>query len=467
MDHLTNLYRNKVQALTEQYNVLCERFFYYIVEQTGMDPEELLRQSDIAAAADEALAAKGKGFKLTAQQKAALDAYRIQIKGGGLSKPIPAESKGSAAARDLAIAKRKHELQDKPKKSTPSTGEVKAPEVKAPEAKPSTPLELPSSEAPESVKRPERTPFKSEKPSALWSREQYQKWLEARRAENAPKAKPQASKPTPKAPPVVAEPKVAPTTATPPVAEPAKPGLLQKGVEKVGTAAEKVAGALENETMTKTLKQVPAKVGELAGEAAGKLKTQFPTPVTQYPKALGKEVGGAIKSVFTKPGAAGLVTGLIAGEVAGAALDKAADVTGIETLKSGAVKTPVEWGAMGAVDAATQLAMKQGIKSLGTRAALSAAGGGAVAGAGLAAAAYGGYEVGKAIGQSQPVQKFAEKLGGIETIRKTEGKSAEEINKEAEEIKRKAAEARKSKKPSETTKSWTDYLPDLSGFLPS
>jgi hypothetical protein len=93
--------------------------------------------------------------------------------------------------------------------------------------------------------------------------------------------------------------------------------------------------------------------------------------------------------------------------------------------------------------------------------------GGAVAGAGLAAAAYGGYEVGKAIGQSQPVQKFAEKLGGIETIRKTEGKSAEEINKEAEEIKRKAAEARKSKKPSETTNSWTDYLPDLSGFLPS
>jgi|688.fasta_scaffold63418_6 hypothetical protein len=467
MDHLTNLYRNKVQVLTEQYIILYERLLNYIAEELGVDPFELIRQSDVVAKGNAVLDKMKKGEKLTASDQAALDAMTKQAQEKGLTRELKRESPAEVAKRDLAGVRRRHEIEDKPKKSTPSTGEVKAPEVKAPEAKPSTPLELPSSEAPESVKRPERTPFKSEKPSALWSREQYQKWLEARRAENAPKAKPQASKPTPKAPPVVAEPKVAPTTPTPPVAEPAKPGLLQKGVEKVGTAAEKVAGALENETMTKTLKQVPAKVGELAGEAAGKLKTQFPTPVTQYPKALGKEVGGAIKSVFTKPGAAGLVTGLIAGEVAGAALDKAADVTGIETLKSGAVKTPVEWGAMGAVDAATQLAMKQGIKSLGTRAALSAAGGGAVAGAGLAAAAYGGYEVGKAIGQSQPVQKFAEKLGGIETIRKTEGKSAEEINKEAEEIKRKAAEARKSKKPSETTKSWTDYLPDLSGFLPS
>jgi len=130
-----------------------------------------------------------------------------------------------------------------------------------------------------------------------------------------------------------------------------------------------------------------------AKKVASAVSTQFPTPIKSYPKEIAKEAGGAIKGLFTLPGVAGL-GGAIA---AGYGLEKAAEATGIESLKSNYVKLPVEFAAGAATDVATSQIMKQGLKSLGTRAALGSIGGGAAAGLAVGAAAALGYEAGKAI----------------------------------------------------------------------
>jgi curved DNA-binding protein CbpA len=121
------------------------------------------------------------------------------------------------------------------------------------------------------------------------------------------------------------------------------------------------------------------------------VKGQFPTltkPST-VPGALKREIVGGVKNLFTPAGLAGLGAGYVADK----AMDVAADVTGVETLKNPWVKTPTSWAAMNAVDTA----VGQGARALGTRAGLAAVGGSAVSGALLGAAAYGGYKAGEAL----------------------------------------------------------------------
>lgn len=121
------------------------------------------------------------------------------------------------------------------------------------------------------------------------------------------------------------------------------------------------------------------------------VKGQFSTlskPST-VPGALKREIVGGVKHLFTPAGLAGLGAGYVADK----AMDVAADVTGIETLKNPWVKTPTSWAAMNAVDTA----VGQGARALGTRAGLAAVGGSAVSGALLGAAAYGGYKAGEAL----------------------------------------------------------------------
>jgi hypothetical protein len=133
--------------------------------------------------------------------------------------------------------------------------------------------------------------------------------------------------------------------------------------------------------------------------------TTFPTfaKPKSIPGQLAKTAGQAVRGVFTIPGAAG-IGGAIGADIA---LDKAADVTGVETLKHGAVKTPVSWGVGAAVDTAVGHMMKHGARSLLTKAGLGAVGGGFLAGAAVGGAAYGGYKLGEYFGE-----KIGHAIGG-------------------------------------------------------
>ena len=91
---------------------------------------------------------------------------------------------------------------------------------------------------------------------------------------------------------------------------------------------------------------------------------------------------------------------------------------------------------------------------------------GAIGGLAAPSVAYGGYKAGEALGQSDVVQDIVARLSGIGGIEKTKGQSAEEISKEAAKLKERSAKARAEGKPTNTETSWTDYLPDLSSYLP-
>lgn len=400
MDFLTNLYRNKANKLNEQYNVLFEQLMH-LIESDMIPADKLVDIFDRILSGD---LTPGLGKEDPAEAKKRLEKVKEKMKKKGADIPE------KAPATEISI------------ETTPETPT---------ESKPAKSIEQARAEG---------------KARAAAKIEELRKQRQAAKAKQQPKA-PETTKQPPKvAEPVVQKP-AAPSAPAPEVS-PAKPSKMAQAVEKIGSGAEKVAGKLESEAVAKGLKS--------AGEA---IKGQFQTPISQYPKALGKEVGGAIKNIFTPKGALGLGAGIVAGELVGKGLEAAG-------VKSELVKTPAEWAAMGATDIAVQQALTHGVGHLGTRAGLAAIGGGAAAGAGLAAAGYGGYEVGKFIGQSKPVQALAAKAAGIESIRKTEGQTKEQIDQQAKEIKAKAAEARKKKQPS-TEKSWSDYLPDLSGFLPS
>lgn len=401
MDFLTNLYRNKANKLNEQYNVLFEQLMNLI--ESDMIPADKLA-----------------------------DIFDRMMSGDltpGLGKEDPEEAKKRLEKVKERMSKKGAEV---PEKAPPTEIAIETTPETSTEKKPAKSIEQARAEG---------------KARAAAKIEELRKQRQAAKTKQQPKT-PETTKQTPKvSEPVVQKPAV--QSAPAPEVSQAKPSKIAQAIEKVGVGAEKVAGKLESEAVTKSLKG--------AGEA---IKGQFKTPISQYPKALGKEVGGAIKDILTtKKGFAGFGGGLVGGYAAGKALEAA----GVE---SEAIKTPVEWAAMGATDIGIQQAMTHGVKHLGTRAGLAAMGGGAAAGAGLAAASYGGYQVGKFIGQSKPIQSLAAKAAGLESIRKTEGQTKEQITQKAQEIKDKAAEARKKKQPS-TEKSWSDYLPDLSGFLPS
>jgi hypothetical protein len=156
------------------------------------------------------------------------------------------------------------------------------------------------------------------------------------------------------------------------------------------SAAEAEARAAKGET-AKPASEVKAKKPAGPSKFITFVKGQFPTltkPST-VPGALKREIVGGVKHMFTPAGLAGLGAGYVADK----ALDVAADVTGVETLKNPWVKTPTSWAAMNAVDTA----VGQGARALGTRAGLAAVGGSAVSGALLGAAAYGGYKAGEAL----------------------------------------------------------------------
>lgn len=394
MDFLTNLYRNKANKLNEQYNVLFEQLMH-LIESDMIPADKLADIFDRMVSGD---LTAGLGQEDPEQARKRLETVKKRM------------NKNHAGASEISME---------------TTAEAPT------ESKPAKSIEQARAEG---------------KARAAAKIEELRKQRQAAKAKQQPKA-PETTKQPPKvAEPVVQKP-AAPSAPAPEVA-PTKPSKIAQAVEKIGSGAEKVAGKLESEAVTKGLKS--------AGEA---IKGQFQTPISQYPKALGKEVTGTIKNIFTPKGALGLGAGIVAGELVGKGLEAAG-------VKSELVKTPAEWAAMGATDVAVQQALTHGVKHLGTRAGLAAMGGGAAAGAGLAAASYGGYQVGKFIGQSKPAQDLAAWSAGIGSIRKTEGQTKEQITQKAQEIKDKAAEARKKKQPS-TEKSWADYLPDLSGFLPS
>jgi chemotaxis protein histidine kinase CheA len=128
-------------------------------------------------------------------------------------------------------------------------------------------------------------------------------------------------------------------------------------------------------------------------------------------KAVGSEVAGSVKHLFTPAG----LGGLGAAYATDVALDKAADITGQQALKNPWIKTPASWAAGQAVDTA----IGQGVRALGTRAGLAAVGGSALQGAAVGAAAYGGYKAGEAIANAE--HPFQEE-GKHETVADAFGK---------------------------------------------
>ena len=110
-------------------------------------------------------------------------------------------------------------------------------------------------------------------------------------------------------------------------------------------------------------------------------------------KAVGSEVAGSVKHLFTPAG----IGGLGAAYATDIALDKAADITGQQALKNPWIKTPASWAVGQAVDTG----IGQGLRALGTRAGLAAVGGSALEGGLVGLAAYGGYKAGEALSNSE------------------------------------------------------------------
>lgn len=235
------------------------------------------------------------------------------------------------------------------------------------------------------------------------------------------------------------------------------------------------ASTTPSTTQTSASSSVPSAPAIKASTSAlGQVvKQQFPTfsqPKNILPHTA-KTAGSAIRGIFTIPGAAGIAGAVVADE----ALEKAADITGVEALRHSAIKVPTSWAAGTAVDVATKTALTQGIKSLGTRAALTAIGGGAAAGAAAGAVAYGGYKLGEYLGDKLGLHdalgnvigggsKLNEKptgvAGGVASINaKNAAEEAEEekriqerdkawnqeIMKKAEELKARAEKLRQAK----------------------
>lgn len=179
-----------------------------------------------------------------------------------------------------------------------------------------------------------------------------------------------------------------------------------------------------------------------------KAQFKFQTPVKNYGSELLKTGKEAAKGLFTRPGLAGLA-GAVATDYA---LEKAADVTGVEALKHDLTKTTASWGVGAGVEAATAQALRQGIGSLATRAALGTVAGSAAAGAAVGAAAYSGYKLGEYIGDKTGFHDWlGKKIGGEPVNEKPIGvaggdptKNAQfEVEKE-EEKKRKEDESKMS-----------------------
>jgi curved DNA-binding protein CbpA len=201
---------------------------------------------------------------------------------------------------------------------------------------------------------------------------------------------PKTETPKTETPPQSEAPKYSDTRAEDPYREHNAEARRKADQRAQTSAAEAEARAAKGET-AKPASEVKAKKPAGPSKFNTFVKGQFPTltkPST-VPGALKREIVGGVKHMFTPAGLAGLGAGYVADK----AMDVAADVTGVETLKNPWVKTPTSWAAMNAVDTA----VGQGARALGTRAGLAAVGGSALSGALLGAAAYGGYKAGEAL----------------------------------------------------------------------
>jgi len=149
--------------------------------------------------------------------------------------------------------------------------------------------------------------------------------------------KPSTPSQTSSKPPVVpSQPPVKPPQTSAPVTLPAKPSVTEKIGKITGAAGPAVSAGLRT------------------------LGKQFQTPIANYPKEIAKTAGGAITGLFTLPGIAGIGGAMAAGE----AMEKAADITGVEGLRNPYAKLPVEFGVGAATETAVSTLLPKGIKTI-------------------------------------------------------------------------------------------------------
>jgi chemotaxis protein histidine kinase CheA len=158
----------------------------------------------------------------------------------------------------------------------------------------------------------------------------------------------------------------------------------RKADERARTsAAEAEAKAAKGEP-AKPASEVKAKKPAGPNKFTTFVKGQFPTPVKNYPSALGKEIKDTAKTIFTPRGFGGFAGGL--GAAYGA--DKALEAAGIENEW---IRQAGSWGAGAAGDVAATAILAGSLPTIGGLGAAAAAG--AVLGVG----SLGGYKAGEAI----------------------------------------------------------------------
>jgi hypothetical protein len=165
--------------------------------------------------------------------------------------------------------------------------------------------------------------------------------------------------------------------------------------DRAAAAEGRAAKGQSSTSSTETPKTTPPVSGFQS--FTNKIFPTFKQGLGATTKAVGSEVAGSVKHLFTPAG----LGGLGAAYATDVALDKAADITGQQALKNPWIKTPASWAAGQAVDTA----IGQGVRALGTRAGLAAVGGSALEGGLVGLAAYGGYKAGEALsGAELPFQ---------------------------------------------------------------
>lgn len=120
------------------------------------------------------------------------------------------------------------------------------------------------------------------------------------------------------------------------------------------------ASATKNDLIGSKINKITGAAGPAVSAGLRTLGKQFQTPIANYPKEIAKTAGGAITGLFTLPGIAGIGGAMAAGE----AMEKAADITGVEGLRNPYAKLPVEFGVGAATETAVSTLLPKGIKTI-------------------------------------------------------------------------------------------------------